>query len=97
MARLGKNINKKEERIKQEMLLNRKPVVEKCKGKECEGKKGDDCKEITNNLCNCYIDPSFLWRFSPCPRASHLYVDLDKKSSEKVRVGQQKQIKKFKK
>ncbi len=86
MARIGKNINRKVERRRQEMLANRKPIVDQCKGEELI-----NCKDITNGLCNCYIDPSSLWRHGSCPRASHLEVELLKKSSEKIRVGQQKQ------
>jgi len=89
MARLGKNINKKEERKKQEMLSNRKPIIEECK----KGEEDQSCEKIENGFCKCYIDPSILWRCGPCPLASHMKVEPKKKSSEKIRVGQQKHIK----
>ena len=49
---------------------------------------------IDGKFCRCYIDPSTLFKNGPCPRASHLEDTEGKKSSEKKRIGQQKQKKK---
>lgn len=64
-----------------EMLSERKPIVEQCKG----------CKDIDGEFCKCYLDPSILFRRGLCPRADHLKVVV--KDKAKKRIGQQKQRK----
>lgn len=87
MARIGVNVNKKEQNRINEMLLNRKPIIEQCKG----------CQDINGEFCNCYSDPSALFRNGKCLRAFHI-ADLEEpKTSGKKRVGQQKQKKKSRK
>jgi len=87
MARIGRNINKKKQMRKQQMMSERQPIVEKCK-------EGKGCKDIDGNLCKCYVDPSALFRNGrSCPRAFHLRQDDDKPKTKR-RVGQQKQKKK---
>jgi hypothetical protein len=83
MAKKDSTLNKKDEQIRQEMLSSRRQIVDKCEG----------CKDVDGNFCSCYIDPSILFNRGGCPRASHL-AKAEEKSTEKIRVGQQKQKKK---
>ena len=63
-------------------------IHEKCKG----------CKRIDNfNNCLVYIKPSIWWQDNKyrykCPLATHIEIKSEK--NKKIRVGQQKQRKKF--
>ncbi len=85
MARIGVNINKREQERINKMLACRQPII-----KQCEG-----CEDVDGKFCKCYTNPSVLFRNGNCPRASHLKeISESKKSLAKKRVGQQKQKKK---
>ncbi len=72
MAIIGKNINKKEQLKREQMINERYPIVEQCKG----------CKKIELNpdlpdnelKCLAYINPKSQWRMGDCHLASHLTV-----------------------
>lgn len=59
-----------------------KEVVEECEG----------CNRSINGYCKSYFNPKAKWRIGVCPLASHVKLE-NKQSTEKVRVGQQKQKK----
>jgi len=87
VARIGVNINKKQQLQREQMLSERKPIVKQCK-------EGEGCKDIDGNFCKCYINPSVHFRNNKtCIRAFHLQID-EGKPKQKKRVGQQKQKKK---
>ena len=65
-----------------------RPVVEQCLG--CD-RILKETKETDTQRCSAFAFPDAKWRLGPCSMATHIKADT--KSSEKVRVGQQKQKK----
>jgi hypothetical protein len=78
------------------LKLERKPVVAECREFiDSNGQNRGQCAKIDCNLCSVYINPAVKWKdglFSHCPLATH-YVNENSQSTQKVRVGQQKQKK----
>ncbi|MBF0529795.1 MAG: PxxKW family cysteine-rich protein [Deltaproteobacteria bacterium] len=66
-----------------------KPIVDKCQG--C-----DRVKQYADAVfCKSFPDPGVKWRTGICNMATHVKVE-SKSADSKVRVGQQKQVKKKK-
>jgi hypothetical protein len=72
MAIIGKNINRKEQFKREQMINERYPVVEQCK----EGKGCERIEYPPNSAPKClsYINPESKWRLGNCLLASHLTV-----------------------
>lgn len=69
-----------------EMELQIQDIVKECVG--CEK------VNLETNKCTVYPKPAIWWRHGRiCPMATHMKIEA-KKTTEKVRVGQQKQKKK---
>jgi hypothetical protein len=64
-----------------------RPVVEQCLG--CDR----ILKETDGQRCSAFAFPDAKWRLGNCSMATHIKTDTGK-STDKVRVGQQKQKKK---
>lgn len=90
MPRLGKGIDYKSQSMKKRMMVMRTPIVEQCIGcDKIDIKEG--IEPSSQDFCTSYINPASIWSRGDCPLASHL--EVEDKPKEKVRVGQQKQIK----
>jgi hypothetical protein len=80
MALLGKNINRKEQLKREQMINERHPIVEECIG--CNKVEADpDLPEKLENgsvssyqKCLVYINPAMKWKLGSCSLASHLTV-----------------------
>ena len=75
MTILGKNINRKAQLIKEQMINERYPIVEQCVG--CNRVEPDPgLPEGTSSYqkCSAYINPTLKWKLGNCNLASHLTV-----------------------
>jgi len=94
MARLGFGDDNKFKSMKKrlrEMRTMRTPIIEKCIG--CDNIDNEDENDnSSHDFCDIYINPEQSWARGDCPLASH--IQKEEIPKVKVRVGQQKQIKK---
>lgn len=78
MAILGKNINKKAQLKREQMINERRSIVEQCIG--CKKIEPDLPEKLKNGSvssyqkCLVYINPLIKWRLGNCNLASHLTV-----------------------
>lgn len=90
MARLGNGEDNKFKSMQKRLKEMRTPIVDQCIGCDrIDIEKGVD--PSSQDLCSVYISPEKAWRLGNCLLASHL--EIEDKPKEKVRVGQQKQLK----
>jgi len=77
MAILGKNINKKEQFRKEQMINERQPIEEQCIGcnkVEIDPDLPNDKNTSSYQKCLAYINPLLKWKLGSCNLASHLTV-----------------------
>jgi hypothetical protein len=70
------------------------PIIEQCK--KITDDKTHICSRSDGEVCKVYAFPKAKWRTSDCPMADEVLrtMVVEEKTTEKVRVGQQKQKKK---
>lgn len=93
------------DRVIEQLRINRQKLNEKCiqmvtvktkiRGKEETNTYEHRCSNATDTgVCQSYAYPDKMWRIGNCLRADEpLRTPVVKQSTEKVRVGQQKQHK----
>lgn len=77
MAMFGKNINRKAQLKREQMINERYPIVEQCIG--CNKIEADEESKAMNGYhshqkCLAYINPAMKWKLGSCSLASHLTV-----------------------
>ena len=77
MAIIGKNINKKVQLKREQMINERYPIVEECIGcNKVEADPNSPNPEYTTcyQKCLAYINPAMKWKLGDCNLASHINV-----------------------
>lgn len=82
-------MSKSLERVVEELKTVRRPLHEKC-----TSYPNKPCSKAEDGYCMAYAFPDIKWRLGDCPLADvHLRTSFEPKTTEKKRVGQQKQKK----
>ena len=77
------------------LMIECLPVIDRCEGTDgSEETSGRKCEKINNGYCTAYYNPAAKWAGNKrCPMATHYETEEAKK--KRIRVGQQKQRKKW--
>lgn len=90
-----KNESSKPQKGGDKGLPAREPIIDRCYTTEADGTVMK-CRKVVDDFCSAFVSPAAKWRLGDCPLADDfLKTKNEKKTSEKIRIGQQKQKRKL--